>query len=160
MNILCGLSNQQPLDCLPNKLFRLTSKETWMMCITGPLWGQSKGYQVSLTKDQQCGKRFHVMTSSFSYWRRFLAYSTFQNLRTRFTFFFCYAPISPMSFTVASPTPGQSYNHNTDTSETTLNNMGKCFTRIHKKPRTRLNTKTIFPGFPFKDKGVARPSYL
>ena len=36
-----GISNNWQLDCLFNSLLRLTWKKTPMLCITGPLWGQS-----------------------------------------------------------------------------------------------------------------------
>ena len=48
-----GVSNHQQLNCLFNSLFRLTAKEISKLWITGPLWGESIGYQwIPLTKGQ------------------------------------------------------------------------------------------------------------
>ena len=46
--------------------FRNTSKKTSKLCAIRPLWGESTSYWwIPLTKSQQCGKCFHVMTSQY-----------------------------------------------------------------------------------------------
>ena len=35
-----GVSNHWPIDCLFNRLCRLTTKQTQKLCITDPLWGE------------------------------------------------------------------------------------------------------------------------
>ena len=59
-----GVSNHRRLDSLLNCLFRHRSKKTSKLCDTGPLWGESTGDRwIPLTKGQQRGKCFHLMTS-------------------------------------------------------------------------------------------------
>ena len=58
-----GVSNHRQFDCLFNLL--ANKKENTMLRIAGPWWGKSTGDRwIPLTKCQQCGKCFHVMTSS------------------------------------------------------------------------------------------------
>ena len=46
-------SNQLQLDCLYNNLFRLTSKNTSVLCITSPVWRESTSiWWIPLTKGQ------------------------------------------------------------------------------------------------------------
>ena len=61
MNVM----NHQQLNCLFNSLSSLITREMPKLCIAGILWAESTGEQwISLTKGQQRGKCFHVMTSS------------------------------------------------------------------------------------------------
>ena len=48
-----GVWNHWQIDCLLNRVFRLTSKETSHARVTGPLWWESDGdWWISLTKGQ------------------------------------------------------------------------------------------------------------
>ena len=61
------VSNHQPHDCLLNRLFRRRSKKTSKLRVTGPLCGEFTGDRwIPRTKGQQCGKCFHLMTSSWT----------------------------------------------------------------------------------------------
>ena len=60
-----GVSNHRQLDCLSNSLYRLTSKDTSKLRITGRLWGESTGDRwFSPTNGPWFGKRFPSMMSS------------------------------------------------------------------------------------------------
>ena len=61
-----GVSNHWQLYCL----YRHTSKKTSKLHVTGPSWGESTSDQwIALNnKGQQCGKSFHIITSSWSHW--------------------------------------------------------------------------------------------
>ena len=64
-----GVSTHTQLDCLLNRLLRLTSKKTPKLCITGSLWREPTYDQLlPFTEGQWCGKRFLVMTSSWMAW--------------------------------------------------------------------------------------------
>ena len=61
-----GVSNHRRLDCLLNLLFRHKSKKTSNAPRHWPLCGESTGDRwIPLTKGQQSGKSFHLMTSTF-----------------------------------------------------------------------------------------------
>ena len=63
-----GISNHRQCDCLFNilNIFRLASKRTAKLYITGPLWKKSNGDRWILrTKGQKSGKSFHVAPSCF-----------------------------------------------------------------------------------------------
>ena len=53
-----GISNHQRLGSLLNRLFTPRSKKAWKLRVTGARW-------IPRTKDQQRGKSFHLMTSSY-----------------------------------------------------------------------------------------------
>ena len=59
------------LDCLPNSLFRLTTKQRTFR-VTGALWGESFGHLwIPLTKIQWCGNfpfRDVIMVSAAIFW--------------------------------------------------------------------------------------------
>ena len=64
-----GVSNHQPHDCLRNRLFRCRLKENIKAPRNWTLWGEFTGNRwIPRTKDQQRGKCFRLMTSSW--WRK------------------------------------------------------------------------------------------
>ena len=63
-----GVSNQQPHDCLLNRLFMRRSKKTSMLRVTGLCEGKFTGDRwIPRTKGQWHGKCFHLMTSSWKW---------------------------------------------------------------------------------------------
>ena len=58
-----GVSNYRQLDCLSNGLFRLRSKETSKLRITGPLWRESGGFpsqRDSNAESVSISRHYHV----------------------------------------------------------------------------------------------------
>ena len=63
-NGLAGISNHQPHDCLPNRLFTRRSKKTSKLSVTGLCVGIHRWPVSSLHKGPVTQKCFHLMTSS------------------------------------------------------------------------------------------------
>ena len=62
-----GISNHQSHDCLLSCLFKEQIKENIKDLCHWPLWGEfTSDLWIPHTKGQQCGKCFHLMTSSWS----------------------------------------------------------------------------------------------
>ena len=62
-----ALTCDQQFVCLSTGFFKLAKRQTSKLHIVGPLWGESTSDRwIPLTKGQQCGKCFHVVTSSWS----------------------------------------------------------------------------------------------
>ena len=62
-----SISNHQPHDCLPNRLFRHRSKKTSKLSVTGLCAGNSPEtgeFPAQMVSNQKLGKCFHLMTSS------------------------------------------------------------------------------------------------
>ena len=65
-NELDGVSNHQPYDSLPNRLFRHRWKKTIKARRHWPLWGEFTGDRwIPRAKGQWRGECFHLMTSSW-----------------------------------------------------------------------------------------------
>ena len=61
-----GVPNNRQLDCLFNRLFKLTTKTTWNHRISGSLWWESTSYRwIPFTNGQLSGARFITTTSSW-----------------------------------------------------------------------------------------------
>ena len=61
--------NHRQYNCLCNMLFRLATKKTPKLSITGPLWGESIGDQwIPPTNGQLYWKHFHVRASIWVQW--------------------------------------------------------------------------------------------